>query len=79
MTARPDRFSTRRLFEELDGCHFDHFDLLEAAVRDLFTGHLADFPVNYDYWDALTLAETRGWLVPEEDGGLVVRVDKIPA
>jgi hypothetical protein len=78
MTEESKRFTARRLFEELDGRRFDRFSELQSAVRDLFTEHLADFPVGYDYWDAITLAEQRGWLAPD-DSGVRVRVDKVTA
>ena len=72
------RFSALRLFEELDGIRFDRFSELESAVRTLFAEHIRDFPVGYDHWDAISLAEQRGWLMPE-DSGVRVHVDKVTA
>jgi hypothetical protein len=79
MTREFGRFTARRLFEALDGRHFDRYSDLESAVRDLFTEHVADFPIGYDHLDAITLAERRRWISAERGGGVVVNVDKIPA
>jgi hypothetical protein len=68
VTSKSQRYSAHSLFEQLDGQHFERFDDLQQAVHALFSQHLADFPVGYDYEDAIKLAERRGWLTPENLG-----------
>ena len=74
LETQPERkYSTEQLFRDLEGQQFERYDEFRGAVRDLFVANLAEFPVGYDFEDAISYAHQKKLINPVGRIGLEIR------
>lgn len=71
-----ERFSSKDLFEKLNGCKFQNYRDLEKSVLMLFNEHLPDFPPSYSYRQLIEWGEQNRWVIPDKERGYRINVEK---
>jgi hypothetical protein len=63
----------REALSNLDGKTFDFYELRQE-LQEIRTRHLAEFPVDFTVTDLLTFVNRNQWLIPQEEGKLLVSI-----
>lgn len=68
------RFSSRDLFEQLNGRKFATYRKLEEGILTIFNEHLADFPPQYSYRQLIEWGARNNWIIQAEESGFHIEV-----
>lgn len=69
-------FSSRKLFQQLDGQVFSSYRDLERQAGELFSSHVESFPGQYSLRRLLELGERKKWIVQLSSGQFRVQFKK---
>ena len=68
-------YSSRMLFQEINGTDFKTYKDLQEAILAKFNEHLADFPPRYSYLQLIDWGTQNGWIASNGSGYVIRYAD----